>query len=60
MTYSKIDYYNWLLDKKLFTEAELILVTKMYGYNIETLNLAVYSRYGYRTVKDLINEMKNE
>ena len=60
MTYEKLDdCYNWLQDSELFTEAELQLITHMYGYNIETLNLAVYSRCGYQTVQDLIREQES-
>lgn len=49
--------YHWLLSCGLFTEQELKLVTDMCGYNIETLDKAVYCRYGYRTVDDLIKEV---
>lgn len=57
MTFKELDYcYNWLLEMQFFTESELELITNMYGYNIETLNLAVYARCGYQTVQDLIDE----
>ena len=57
MTKKQLDYcYNWLLEREFFTEAELELITNMYGYNIETLDLAVYARFGYQTVQDLIDE----
>lgn len=49
--------YHWLLACELFTEQELKLVTDMCGYNIETLDKAVYCRFGYRTVDDLIEEV---
>ena len=60
MTRGKIDYcYFWLLENELFTEAELELLTYMNGYNMETLNDAVYCRYGYRSVLDLMRERES-
>ena len=57
MKFKELDYcYNWLLERGFFTEAELELITDMYGYSIETLDLAVYARCGYQTVQDLIND----
>jgi hypothetical protein len=53
-------FYDWLKDNGIFTQAELELITHMNGYNIDTLNLAVYSRCGYQTVQDLINDSKQE
>lgn len=59
MTQEKLDYcYNWLIDKKLFTALELNLITNMMGYNIDTLNLAIYCRLGYRNIDDLINDIE--
>lgn len=52
--------YHWLLFGEYFTEQELKLVTDMCGYNIDTLDKAVYCRYGYRTVQDLIEEVSGE
>ncbi len=54
---TNLDYcYNWLLEREFFTESELELITDMYGYSIETLDLAVYARCGYQTTQDLIND----
>ena len=50
-------YYEWLLGNDYFTEAELQLITNMLGYKIETFNLAVYCRYGYRTVQDFLEDI---
>lgn len=59
MLLGNIDYiYTWLLEHDLFTEAELTLITDMCGYNLETLNTAVYCRYGYRSVIDLMKEIR--
>jgi hypothetical protein len=61
MTDEKVDYYYyWLLERELFSMLELQLVTDMCGYNIDTLDWAVYCRYGYRTVDDLKKEMEGD
>lgn len=61
MTEAKLyNCYNWLLSCELFTEAELRLITDLCGYNMDTLDKAVYCRYGYRTVQDLIEEVTGE
>ena len=48
--------WDWLTYYELFTENELRLITDMNGYNIKTINDAIYARYGYRDYKDLLNE----
>ena len=59
--FKEVDFfYNWLQENNIFTDAELQLVTDINGYNIDTLNMAVYSRCGYQTVEDLINDSKQE
>jgi len=40
--------WNELLEQELFTYDELRLLTNINGYSVETLNDALYSRYGYR------------
>lgn len=50
------DYYNTLVEGNYFTEEELNLLSCINGATVETLNDAVFARYGYRTVEDLINE----
>ena len=47
-----------LVDYGLFTEAELRLISYMDGYNIETLNNAIYARFGYRDFEQLLSEME--
>lgn len=37
-----------LVERDLFTDRELQLLTNINGFSIETLNDALYSRYGYR------------
>jgi len=58
MTRGKIDYcYFWLLENELFTEGELDLLVHINGYKMETLDDAVFCRYGCRTVEDFIKEV---
>ena len=53
--------YDELVELGLFTKDELQLVTNMCGYNVETLNNAVYARYGYnnnnRDAEQFINDV---
>ena len=51
--------YCYYIDAELFTEAELQLLTNINGYNIDTLNSALYARYGYRDLKQMM-ESENE
>lgn len=40
--------WDLLLEQELFTEEELQLLTNINGYSVETLNDAIFARYGYR------------
>jgi hypothetical protein len=51
------DLWAYLTDNELFTEAELQLITSMYGYNTDTLNDALYARYGYRSLDQMLEEL---
>lgn len=42
------ELYNELIELGLFTNEELILLTNINGLSIDTLNDAIYSRFGYR------------
>lgn len=48
--------YEELIDRGLFTEDELQLVTDLNGYNIDTLNDCLYCRYGYRSYDQMVEE----
>lgn len=48
-----IELYDLLLDQELFTNEELRLLTNINGLSIETLNDAIYSRYGYRDYEQM-------
>ena len=43
-----------LVDRDLFTDKELQLLTNINGFSIETLNDALYSRYGYRDYEQMM------
>ncbi len=45
-----------LVELELFTDSELKLLININGYSIETLNNAIYARYGYRDLEQMINE----
>lgn len=47
------DIYNALIDGEFFTESELQLLTDINGYSIETINDAIYARYGLRDFEQL-------
>ena len=42
------ELWDQLLELELFTYEELQLLTNINGFSIETLNDAIYARYGYR------------
>lgn len=45
-----------LVERDLFTNKELQLLTNINGFSIETLNDAIYSRYGYRDYEQMMYE----
>ena len=47
------ELYEILTEQAYFTDAELELLTNINGYNIQTLNDAIYARYGYRDYEQL-------
>ncbi len=56
-----VDYiYNLLVELGMFTEAELNLLTYINGFNMETLEDALYARYGYRSADQFIEELEEE
>jgi hypothetical protein len=57
-TFSEVDdLWVYLVDNELFTDAEIQLVINMIGYSTETLNDAIYARYGYRDLDQLVEEL---
>lgn len=47
------ELYDLLVDEGYFTVEELQLLTNINGYSIETLNDAIYARYGYRDFEQM-------
>lgn len=48
--------WDELLDQELFTHDELKLITNMISYSVETLNDALFARYGYRDLEQMMEE----
>lgn len=48
------ELWDVLLDGELFTYEELRLLTNINGFDIETLNDAIFSRYGYRDYEQMM------
>ena len=46
--------WDELLDQELFTNEELQLITNINGLSVDTLNDAIYSRYGYRDLEQMM------
>lgn len=51
------ELWDELVALELFTDAELRLLTNINGYTVDTLNDAIFARYGYR---DFNQMMKSE
>lgn len=47
--------WDALLDDDLFTYEELKLLTNINGYSVETLNSAIFARYGYRDLEQMMD-----
>lgn len=50
------EIWNALVLGEYFTDEELTLLTKINGYSIDTLNDAIYVRYGYRNYQQLYSD----
>lgn len=54
----KVDQiYNYLTENQFFMDSELSLLTDINGYTVDTLNSAIYARYGFRTFEDLLADL---
>lgn len=49
--------YDFLIDNQFFTEGELSLLCCINGYSVETLNDAIYARYGLRDFESLKEDL---
>lgn len=45
--------YDYLIETGTYTEDELALLTSINGTNIDTLESALYSRTGYRSLEQI-------
>lgn len=50
------ELWDELVDSGLFTDEELRLLTNINGYSVETLNDAIFARYGYRDYDQMMGE----
>jgi hypothetical protein len=58
MVMEKFDeIYNYLTENQLFTFEELNLLCYINGYSEDTLNSAIYARYGLRTYEALLEDL---
>ena len=51
------DLYDYLLETEIATQDEISLVTSINGTNLDSLESILYSRTGYRSLKQ-IQEME--
>ena len=58
--YSVDDIYQMLIDLEMFTEEELLLLTKINGFNFQTLEDALYCRFGYGSIDQFLEELQEE
>ena len=49
--------YDFLIENQLFTEGELSLLCCINGYSVDTLNSAIYARFGFRDFEGLLNDL---
>ena len=51
------EHFNYLTENQFFTDGELTLLCCVNGYKEETLNDAIYARYGFRTFEALLEDL---
>jgi len=51
-----IKLWDILVELELFTDDELRLLTNINGLSVETLNDAIFARYGYRDLKQMMED----
>lgn len=61
MQYYGVDeLYDLLIDLGMFTKGELDLLIYINGFNFDTLENALYCRYGYRSADQFLEELQEE
>ena len=48
------ELHDYLLEHEIATQDEIRLVTSINGYNLDSLESILYSRTGYRTLKQIV------
>ena len=51
-----LDVWHFLLEHNIANEREMILVTKINGYKVETLNDILFARTGYNDIEQYAQE----
>ena len=51
------EFFDFLVEYGIATEEEILLVSKINGYNEETLNDILYVRTGNRSVEQFLEEI---
>jgi hypothetical protein len=54
------EYWLYLVEAGIATEAELRLVTYIIGYSVETLDKVLFVRTGYRSIEQLIEYLEGD
>ena len=49
--------YDFLIENQLFKDGELSLLCCINGYSVDTLNSAIYARYGFRDFESLKEDL---
>ena len=52
------EYWLYLVEAGIATEAELRLVTYILGYSVKTLDKVLFVRTGYRSIEQLIEYLE--
>ena len=55
----EMQIWEFLIDYSIATEEELQLVTKINGYNVDSLESVIYVRTGYRSLDQLKEEYQD-
>ena len=51
------EIFNFLTENQFFTDEELILLCCINGHSVDTLNSAIYARYGFRNIEGLLDDL---
>ena len=57
-TMTNDEFFDFLVEYGIATEEEILLVSKINGYNEETLNDILYVRTGNRSIEQFLEEIE--